>query len=135
MDMYSRITRVAGLAQRAHAYEINGCVECEILEVVSSMTWWDLAWPQKPTSRPNRTALKEKKREHLVIQFVKFIISLILLAKQQFSSVTVEFNKYYIRLKHDGNVPTCFNQSKASISFDYIAYSELCARTDVYTSA
>ena len=24
-------------------------------------------------------------------------------------------------LKHDGTVPTCFNQSKASISFDYIA--------------
>ena len=23
-------------------------------------------------------------------------------------------------LKHDGTVPTCFNQSKASISFDYI---------------
>ena len=26
-----------------------------------------------------------------------------------------------IYLKHDGTVPTCFNQSKASISFDYIA--------------
>ena len=37
-------------------------------------------------------------------------------------------SKYYIltttveyqNLKHDGTVPTCFNQSKASISFDYI---------------
>ena len=27
----------------------------------------------------------------------------------------------YIYLKHDGTVPTCFNQSKASISFDYMA--------------
>ena len=26
----------------------------------------------------------------------------------------------YASLKHDGTVPTCFNQSKASISFDYI---------------
>ena len=26
----------------------------------------------------------------------------------------------YQHLKHDGTMPTCFNQSKASISFDYI---------------
>ena len=30
-------------------------------------------------------------------------------------------NGNYFQLKHDGTVPTCFNQSKASISFDYIA--------------
>ena len=27
----------------------------------------------------------------------------------------------YVYIKHDGTVPTRFNQSKASISFDYIA--------------
>ena len=27
---------------------------------------------------------------------------------------------YFPKLKHDGTVPTCFNQSKASISFDKI---------------
>ena len=31
-------------------------------------------------------------------------------------------------------MPTCANQSKTSISFDYIAYSELFASTDVETS-
>ena len=33
---------------------------------------------------------------------------------------TTIFEAVYQYLKHDGTVPTCFNQSKASISFDYI---------------